>query len=237
MVYYPLSALMLAGIRDDPDHHHAARQAALQAPARRRRRARASASAYAVQPSPDGLAQAFVIGARLRRRRPRAPGPRRQHLLRRRTFRMRCSARPRPDAGATVFGYHGAGPGALRRRRVRRQRPRRQHRGEAGAAAVELRRDRPLFLRQPTCSTSPPALKPSARGELEITDVNRDYLRTRRAARRAARPRLRVARHRHARIAAAGVAVRPDDRGAAGAEDRLPRGDRLPDGLHRRRST
>ena len=42
-------------------------------------------------------------------------------------------------------------------------------------------------------------------------------------------PRDGVARHRHARIAARGVAVHRDDRAAAGAEDRLSGGDRVPD--------
>ena len=40
------------------------------------------------------------------------------------------------------------------------------------------------------------------------------------------RPRHRLARHRHARVAARGLAVRRDHRAAAGPEDRLPRGDR-----------
>ena len=44
-----------------------------------------------------------------------------------------------------------------------------------------------------------------------------------------------MARHRHARVADAGVELHPGDRGAAGADGRVPRGDRLPDGLHHRR--
>src|SRR5690606_38164560 len=52
---------------------------------------------------------------------------------------------------------------------------------------------------------------------------------------RAAGPRHGLARHRHAREPAAGVQLRGDARGAAGAEDRLPGGDRLPPGLDRRR--
>ena len=59
----------------------------------------------------------------------------------------------------------------------------------------------------------------------------------RRAARREARPRHRLARHRHARGAAAGVELHPGDRGAAGAQGRLPRGDRAAHGLHRRAPT
>ena len=78
-------------------------------------------------------------------------------------------------------------------------------------------------------------LAPSARGELEITDLNKVYLEDGHAARRTARPRLRLARCRHAGLAAAGRAVRADGPGTPGPAGRLPGGDRLPHGLHRRR--
>ena len=82
MIYYPLSTLMLAGIRDilvitTPDDQPQFRQLLgdggdlglrLQ---------------YASQPRPDGLAQALVIGRALHRGRPRRAGAGRQHLLRR----------------------------------------------------------------------------------------------------------------------------------------------------------
>ena len=84
----------------------------------------------------------------------------------------------------------------------------RRHRGGAEAVAARRARD---HRRQPRVS------------------------RARRAARREAGARHRLARHRHARFADAGVQLHPRDRGAAGADGRLPRGDRLPHGLHHRR--
>ena len=83
MVYYPLSTLMMAGIREvlvittpqDAEQFERllgdGRQWGIEL-------------TYAVQPSPDGLAQAFVIGADFIGDDARGPGARRQHLLRHR---------------------------------------------------------------------------------------------------------------------------------------------------------
>ena len=65
---------------------------------------------------------------------------------------------------------------ALRRRRVRPRRARDRHRGEAGAAEVELRGHGPLLLRQRRAGHRRASSSRRARGEYEITDVNREYL-------------------------------------------------------------
>ena len=173
MIYYPLTTLMLAGIQDvlvitTP---HEAEQF---------RRLLGDGSqfgvyiTYAVQPSPDGLAQAFIIGAdHVGDDRGRA-GARRQHLLRRPARRpAEPVPRPRRRRGLRLPGGR---PDGVRRRGVRR----------ATAGRSPWRRSRP----QPKSSYAVPglyfyasdvvekaaALKPSARGELEITDLNRTYL-------------------------------------------------------------
>jgi glucose-1-phosphate thymidylyltransferase len=175
MVYYPLSTLMLAGIRDVLVISTPRDEAAF-------RRLLGDGShlglrvEYAVQPSPDGLAQAFLIGSEF-------IGDGRVALaLGDNVFYghgfpetiQRAAERPR---GATVFAYWVRDP---------------QRYGvvefDAHGRAVGLE-EKPAKPRSPWAVTGlyfyddrvvdiAASLKPSARGELEITDVNLAYLRT-----------------------------------------------------------
>ena len=77
-------------------------------------------------------------------------------------------------------------------------------------------------------------LKPSARGELEITDLNQCLPAARPpAARGSDGARYRLAGRRHARIALAGGQFCPGGRRPAGDDDLLPGGNCLPAGLYR----
>ena len=171
---------------------------------------------YTAQPSPDGLAQAFILG------RDFVGDDRVALALGDNIFfghglpemlRTRGGAAERRDG----LRLPGARSRAVRRRRVRRRRPGRQPRGEAAHAEVAVRGHRALLLRQRRPRHRGRTSKPSPRGELEITDVNRRLPAARQPDRRAARPRLRVARHRHARIAAGGLdcSSRPSRSGRA----------------------
>ncbi len=173
MVYYPLSTLMLAGIRDillistplDTPRFQAllgdGHQWGLNL-------------AYCVQPSPDGLAQAFVLGKTFVGDAPSALvlgdnifyGHDLQSLLK------RAAAR---DQGATVFAYHVNDPerygvvafDARQRALSIEEKPKmpKSHYAVTGL----------YFYDRQVCDIAA-SIRPSARGELEISDVNARYL-------------------------------------------------------------
>jgi len=172
MIYYPLSALMLAGIqevliistpRDTPSF-----QALLDDGSQWGMKL-----TYAVQPKPEGLAQAFIIGKDFVGGRKLRAGPRGQYLPRPDAGSLLSGAAKR-SSGATVFAYPSQtlsatawwSSGPMEKLSASKRSRRSQ---------VALRRHGNIFLRRIRVEVAA-NLKPSPRGELEITDVNRHYL-------------------------------------------------------------
>ena len=173
MVYYPLSTLMLSGIRDvlvvTTPHEQDGFRRLLGDGAEIGLRI-----SYAVQPSPDGLAQAFLIGREFvgADRVTLALGDNIFYGAHFSDYLRSAAAR---TAGATVFGYQVRDPERYGVVEL-----------DAGGRAIGLE-EKPVKPKSSFAVTGlyfydnqvidiAAKLKPSARGELEITDVNRAYL-------------------------------------------------------------
>jgi glucose-1-phosphate thymidylyltransferase len=173
MIYYPLTTLMLGGLRDiliisTPDDTPLFERLLGDG------RQWGISLSYAVQSSPDGLAQAFLIGKDFLAGSPSAMvlgdniffGHSFEQLLARANDRTH---------GATIFAYHVQDPQRYGVAEFNR---------DGKVVSIEEKPEQPrssyavtgLYFYDDTAVARAKSLKPSARGELEITDLNRHYL-------------------------------------------------------------
>ncbi len=173
MIYYPLSTLMLAGIRDI---------LVISTPQDTPRFEQLLGDGekwglnlhYAVQPSPDGLAQAFMIGEDFIGNDPCALVLGDNIFYGHHFDELLGNAMERPD-GASVFAYHVHDP---ERYGVA------EFDDQGKVLSLEEKPDHPksnyavtgLYFYDNDVVEMAKDLKPSARGELEITDLNRNYM-------------------------------------------------------------
>ena len=173
MIYYPLATLMLAGIRDILVITTPRDQAAFRDLLGDGARWGINLS-YTVQPSPDGLAQAFILGADFIGNSP-ASLVLGDNIFYGGGFTTRLLHAARRDAGASVFAYYVQDPerygvvsfdadGVARDIEEKPARPR-SHYAVTG-----------LYFYDNDVIDIARNIRPSARGELEITDVNKAYL-------------------------------------------------------------
>jgi glucose-1-phosphate thymidylyltransferase short form len=173
MIYYPLSTLMMAGVREVLVITTPGDQAAFRALLGDGSRLGMSIE-YAVQPRPEGLAQAFVIGADFVGGSPVALvlG---DNIFYGAGLGSALGRVPEPDGGH-VFAYHVSNPqdyGVV------------EFDGEGRVLSIEEKPARPrspyavpgLYFYESSVVDVARGLTPSARGELEITAVNEHYLR------------------------------------------------------------
>jgi len=173
MIYYPLSVLMLAGIRDILVITTPEDQANFQRLLGDGSRFGIAVS-YAVQPSPDGLAQAFIIGE------PFIGNARvclvlGDNIFYGQGFSPKLREAARQERGATVFGYQVKDPerfGVVEFDRERRvlsieEKPARP-RSKYAVTGLYFYDDQVVDLAK--------SVLPSKRGELEITSINQAYL-------------------------------------------------------------